>query len=542
MADWNSERRDKRFRGARLCGALLGVIACTGASKLPPAKVTAVRFWSLGDATRVAVELTSEFHFRTDHLTNPDRLFFDIEGARPEIGVKGMYSVPVGDSLLRQIRVAETQPGVTRIVLDLNQKVVVSASQLSKPSRLMIELRVKDSNRSDPGKVDPGKSVPQDPPMVSASVAEGQRDPAPSESRSKPEPRAFVPPPPAPPRLLPAMPLVAAAPVVSAAAKPVRLLSMPLALPRVAPPPTKPESVDPPAPESPTVSLIASSGSAGSPALNSVAANMAAKPASISTPVATTLREPLPAKRATSGERSLTRALGLKLERVVLDPGHGGHDVGTHGPSGLYEKDVVLDVAERLGSLIASRLGSEVVYTRSDDTFIPLEERTQIANAHKADLFLSIHANSSPYRTAAGVETYVLNFTTSRTAMDLASRENASSQSSIYDLRELLQKIALRDKIDESREFAQRVQTSLSALSTRSNDGAKNRGIKRAPFVVLIGASMPSALAEIGFLSNASDEALLRKPEHREKIAEALFKGIASYADTLSHAQFARKN
>jgi N-acetylmuramoyl-L-alanine amidase len=186
-------------------------------------------------------------------------------------------------------------------------------------------------------------------------------------------------------------------------------------------------------------------------------------------------------------------------------------------------------------------LGSDVVYTRSDDTFIALEERTMIANEHKADLFLSIHANSSPYRSAAGVETYVLNFTTSKMAMDLAARENASSPRSLFDLQDLAQKIALRDKADESREFALRLQTALSALSTRSNDNAKNRGVKKAPFVVLIGASMPSVLAEIGFLTNASDEALLRKSEHRQKIAEALYKGVAAYAETLSHFTIAKQ-
>jgi N-acetylmuramoyl-L-alanine amidase len=233
--------------------------------------------------------------------------------------------------------------------------------------------------------------------------------------------------------------------------------------------------------------------------------------------------------------------LGLKLGRVVLDPGHGGHDVGTHGPSGLYEKDVVLDVARRLGALLESRMNTEVIYTRNDDTFIPLEQRTQIANDKKADLFLSIHANSSPYRAVSGVETYYLNFTTSRTALDVAARENASSERSVFELKELLQKIALKDKIDESREFASRVETALYGISSRSNPAAKNRGVKKAPFVVLIGAEMPSVLAEIGFLTNASDEALLRKAEHRQKIAEALYNGIASYANTLSHFQAARQ-
>jgi N-acetylmuramoyl-L-alanine amidase len=250
---------------------------------------------------------------------------------------------------------------------------------------------------------------------------------------------------------------------------------------------------------------------------------------------------PLPAKHSGTGDQSLTRVLGLKLGRVVIDPGHGGHDVGTHGPSGLYEKDVVLDVAKRLGALVEDRLGSEVIYTRDDDTFIPLEERTQIANDHKADLFLSIHANSSPYRTAAGVETYYLKFTTSKNAMELASRENASSERSIFDLKDVLQKIAMNDKIDESREFAERIQTSLYAISSKGNAAAKDRGVKKAPFVVLIGATMPSVLAEIGFLTNSADEALLRKPEQRQKIAEALYKGVAAYADTLSHFQVAKR-
>ncbi len=237
-----------------------------------------------------------------------------------------------------------------------------------------------------------------------------------------------------------------------------------------------------------------------------------------------------------------TRVLGLKLGRVVIDPGHGGHDAGTHGPSGLLEKDVVLDVAQRLGKLLEERLGSEVIYTRSDDTFIPLEQRTQIANEHKADLFLSIHANSSPFRYVAGVETYYLNFTTSKTALDVATRENASSQRTVFELKDLLQKIALKDKIDESREFATRIESALYGLSSRSNTTAKNRGVKKAPFVVLIGAQMPSVLAEIGFLTNTRDEALLKKPEHRQKIAEALYKGIASYADTLSHFQVAKRD
>jgi N-acetylmuramoyl-L-alanine amidase len=235
----------------------------------------------------------------------------------------------------------------------------------------------------------------------------------------------------------------------------------------------------------------------------------------------------------------MTRVLGLKIGRIVLDAGHGGHDTGTYGPAGLLEKDLVLDVTKRLGALIESRMGSEVVYTRSDDTFIPLETRTQIANQHKADLFLSIHANSSPARNSSGVETYYLNFATSQSAMEVAARENASSQKTVYELKDLLQKIALQDKVEESREFAARIQQHLYTASVRANGRTKNRGVKKAPFVVLIGASMPSVLAEIGFVSNPKDEVLLKRAETRQKIAEGLYKGLSQYAGSLSQFQVA---
>jgi len=456
-----------------VAGALLltaGV--CPTAEKPASASVTAIRFWSLGDVTRIAVEVSSDFTFKFERLVAPERLFFDIIGARPDMAPKGTHIIAVGDAQVMQIRVAETQPDVTRVVLDLVQAASVTTSQLSSPNRLMIELRSKE--RSLP------PSVP--------SVTGGKDLTIPGDKTEI----GAVPPPPALPVALLKPALAPVAPAVT---------------------PTLPNEVHPPA----------------RVALQAPAAFRESPPAPA----------PIAARR---GDRSLTRALGLKLERVALDAGHGGNDVGTHGPSGYLEKELTLDVTERLGALIEERLGSEVIYTRSDDSYVGLEERTRIANEGKADLFLSIHANSSAYRTAAGVETYVLNFTTSKTALELAARENASSESSIHDLHDLIEKIALKDKLDESREFATKLQTSLSSLSTRSNDGAKNRGVKKAPFVVLIGAAMPSVLAEIGFLTNSTDEELLRKPEHRQKIAEALCKGIEAYVQSLSRIDLARKN
>jgi len=258
--------------------------------------------------------------------------------------------------------------------------------------------------------------------------------------------------------------------------------------------------------------------------------------------VDTSSRDATPARAAAKlgdGETSLVRALGLKIGRIVIDAGHGGHDSGTLGVDGIEEKDVVLDVALRLGKLLHDRLGADIIYTRSDDTFIPLETRTAIANKAQADLFLSIHANSSPDPSARGVETYYLNFTSDPTALDVAARENAVSDQSIHQLSDLVKTIALKDKISESREFAADVEGSLYSGLQKGNDGLKNRGVKKAPFVVLIGANMPSILAEISFITNPKDGTQLRDPEYRERVAESLYRGVARYEGGLSASHIA---
>ncbi|MGH9736897.1 MAG: N-acetylmuramoyl-L-alanine amidase [Candidatus Acidiferrales bacterium] len=239
------------------------------------------------------------------------------------------------------------------------------------------------------------------------------------------------------------------------------------------------------------------------------------------------------------GGRSLSRELGLKISRIVIDPGHGGHDTGTIGPHGLMEKDVCLDVALRLGRLIEKSLpGAQVIYTRKDDTFIPLEQRTAIANNAKADLFISIHANSSRDHFARGIETYYLNFATSPQAMEVATRENAYSTESIHDLQSLIQKIARNDKIEESKELATDIQGTLSHRLELVSESEHNRGVKRAPFVVLIGANMPSVLCEISFLSNPVDERLLRRPVQRQRVAMGIYRGIAAYLASINSLSY----
>lgn len=241
------------------------------------------------------------------------------------------------------------------------------------------------------------------------------------------------------------------------------------------------------------------------------------------------------APKPTRNGMGMTRALGLKIGRIVIDPGHGGHDTGTIGPSGLMEKDLCLDIAKRLGQMIEEKIpGMEVVYTRTDDTFVPLEARAPIANQAKADVFISIHANASPRdRNARGIETYYLNFSASDDALEVAARENATAQSTLHELQDIIKKIANNEKIEESRELAIEVQRALAGRMKRVSRHLKDRGVKKAPFVVLIGANMPSVLAEVSFLSNPTDEAMLKRPEHRERVAEGLYLGIEKYLRNL---------
>jgi N-acetylmuramoyl-L-alanine amidase len=240
---------------------------------------------------------------------------------------------------------------------------------------------------------------------------------------------------------------------------------------------------------------------------------------------------PAPAAKPTrNGEHSLTRVLGLKIGRIVIDPGHGGHDTGTIGPTGLMEKDLCLDVALRLGKLIGRSLPSaEIVYTRQDDRYVGLEQRTAIANDARADLFISIHANSSDDARVSGIETYYLNFNASAQAMEVAARENATAQSSVHDLQDLVTKIARNEKVEESRDLAADLQESLASSMQMGKRPERNRGVRKAPFVVLVGADMPSVLAEIAFISNPADEQWLKKPENRQHAADGLYHGIERY-------------
>ncbi len=236
-----------------------------------------------------------------------------------------------------------------------------------------------------------------------------------------------------------------------------------------------------------------------------------------------------------SGGFSLSRQLGLGVARVVIDPGHGGHDPGAMN-NGLSEAELVLDVAMRLEKLLLNQPGVEVVMTRRSNVYVPLEERTALANREEADLFLSIHANASEDDRVRGIETYFLNFAPNPAAEVVAARENAASARTMRQLPDIVKAIALNNKIDESRDFASLVQSSMMDRLKRSNKGAKDLGVKQAPFMVLIGATMPSILAEVSFLTNRQEAALLRSSAYRQQIAAALLNGVMRYQKSLKVA------
>jgi N-acetylmuramoyl-L-alanine amidase/GAF domain-containing protein len=211
--------------------------------------------------------------------------------------------------------------------------------------------------------------------------------------------------------------------------------------------------------------------------------------------------------------------------RIVVDAGHGGWDMGTVGRKGLLEKDLVLDIVARLGSLLSHRMGAEIVYTRHDDSYIPLEKRTEIANLAQADLFLSVHANYSDSPAARGVETYYTNTYSSARAR---SMDRSSPEALDVDWTN----VNIREKVQQSRRLAQDVQQALSRTLTSKNPAVRNRGVKEASYVVLTGTTMPAILAEVSFVSSPADEAQLENAAYRQQIAEAVYKGISAYADS----------
>ncbi len=497
-------------------------------------RVTGIRHWSTPDYTRVAIDLESEVKFGSQRIADPDRIFFDLRDTRLASTLVGK-SFDVDDGFLKKIRVAQFQPGQTRVVLEVDSLSDYDSFLLPNPYRLIIDIHGKDIHGKDVHAKESGqKSGANGRTKQEQEVADVEALPkAGSQASSDAEAEAAT------EQNLRVKAKRSASHSDNAGEDKIEAKDEGRSQPDS---PDLRKQTETKKDAGPVKVIVDND---DGPAVRSTHKHRAPHPSKTDSDVEADSKSAEPdiheARPTSSGDRSLTRALGLKIGRIVIDPGHGGHDTGTIGPNGLREKDLVLEVGRKLGKLLETRLGAEVVYTRKDDTFIPLETRTAIANQQRADLFISIHANSSDDPAARGVETYYLNFTSSPDALEVAARENAVSEKSVYELQDLVKKIALKEKIEESREFAGDVQESLHSGLASKSPAIRNRGVKKAPFIVLIGANMPSILAEISFVSNPTDERRLETSEYREKIAESLYHGIAKYVDGLSGVKLASK-
>jgi N-acetylmuramoyl-L-alanine amidase len=518
-------------------------------------RLTGIRHWSTGDYTRIAIDLEQEVKYQSGRVPHPDRIFFDLYGTKlaPELVGK---SFEVDAGFLHKIRVAQYKLGLARVVLDVDDVAEYSAFLLPNPYRLIIDIH----GKLPPNKLAKNKEPKNTPPETKPTAPETTPS-MPEDSGQDVTVRSVK-----PSENSPSSNTASGSkPVGSSSSAEMQSADAGKSIPIRGHGKDKDKDKERVVPQTPaetakvvtpkiTVdeSAIDDSGrAAGEPTSGPTFESISPKESSRnkrnnvdarsrgSATMAATTRTAAP---NAAGERSLIRALGLKIGKIVVDAGHGGHDTGTIGPNGLEEKDLVLDVALKLGKLLENKLGAEVVYTRDDDTFIPLETRTAIANKEQADLFISIHANSSDDPTARGVETYYLNFTSRADALEVAARENAVSEQSIHELQDLVKKIALKEKIGESREFATDVQRSLYAGLSAKSPNLRNRGVKKAPFVVLIGANMPSILAEISFVSNPDDAKKLKTNEYRQRIADSLYKGVFKYVNSLSGVKVASKN
>ena len=511
--------------------------------------VTGIRHWSTPDYTRVAIDLESEVKYEAGRVPDPDRIFFDLQDTKLASTLVGK-TFDVSDGFLKKIRIAQFERGTTRVVLEVDDVSDYSAFLLPNPYRLIIDIHGRQPQRTTnvaknaPPKTEPKPEPRIEQPKTAESVKPAEKKPETTVAKNNPTVKKI-------PEV--DSPAEKVANKTEKTEKPSDRLTAktdkatdkttPMTSAKNEKPIASPEVVDKPAEKVETAKLNppvvkATDKPTSEPIAESIAPRAVKSNAKASKNPTSTAHT---ARPTSDGDTSLIRALGLKIGRIVVDAGHGGHDTGTIGPSGLLEKDLTLDVALRLGKMLESRLGADVVYTRDDDTFIPLETRTAVANQQQADLFISIHANSSSDANARGVETYYLNFTSSADALEVAARENAVSEKSIHELQDLVKKIAMKEKIEESREFASDVQKLLHAGLAAKAPAIRDRGVKKAPFIVLIGANMPSVLAEISFLSNPTDERRLQTPDYRQKIAESLYKGIARYVSGLSGVKVASK-
>ena len=392
------------------------------------ATLTEIKHWSNPDYTRLAIALDHEVQYEHHQLKQnvtdgqPARVYIDIPNAKVGPGVK---NVPIGDGLLKGVRVAQHTADTVRVVVDIESIRDFKIFTFSNPYRIIIDAR---GERREELKALPTASI-QAPPVPLPAP------PPPAELTAQPEAK------------------LAPKPVIEVAPK---------------------------------------------------------------------------AKLASKGT-----VLPGKVRRVVVDAGHGGHDPGAVGRGGTQEKDVVLQLALKLGRKLRDDLGLDVVLTRSTDVFVELQERTAIANKVGADLFVSIHANAAPNRSAQGIETYYLNLAKTEKVAQLAATENGTSLEKVSMLQAVLFDLLANYKLNDSAHLADEVQKALYKRISGSFSPVKNLGVKQGPFYVLVGATMPSILVETAFISNATEENRLNDPRYLDEAADGIKDGIRSYITTM---------
>jgi N-acetylmuramoyl-L-alanine amidase len=442
------------------------------------------------DVVRVTVELDREVPFYQERLEGPARVFFDLKGTRTVASLVDA-TFRYDSDIVRHIRLGRHPNSTTRVVLDLENVGRYSVFTLYNPYRIVID--AERSAAALPATMVPARRV------VDAETAGSHAAHKPLPSRNF-APKAVAP-----------IARIVTRTLPIAAAKPVERVVPVVPAPPIAPP---------------------------DPVARVVPVAPVAPP-----PVATTAPpviagKPLAPSANSSGKFSVARQLGLGVSRIVIDAGHGGHDPGASA-FGISEAELVLDVTVRLEKLLQEQEGVEVVLTRRTNEYIALNERTEIANRESADLFLSVHANASSNGMARGVETYFLNFALNPQAEAVAARENAASDRTMSSLPSIIKAITLNSKLNESRDFAASIQRSLVRGLRPGNKTLKDLGVKQAPFMVLIGAAMPSVLAEISFVTNQQEARLLKTPAYRQRIAESLLAGILRYQQSLKKVQTA---
>ena len=488
------------------------------------ALIKGIRRAVLPDVVRVIIEVDGETPFHEERISGPARIFVDFASTRTGAALASQ-TLRFESDIVRQIRIGRHPNDTTRVVLDAADVSSYSVYPLYNPYRLVIDcVRLT---------AEPEKTVAPRP--ATGSVAgRGPLRPLPA----RPLGATWVP---GLPRVLPS----GAAAIASSYPKLLASRNLRVNV-KYAPPSIEPVATAALAEARvlPSRHLLRdwSPGLLSAMPPSSLLTDAFMATATDSTDIATGSRSAsggpsqstIPGPPKPAAGFSMARQLGLGVSRIVIDPGHGGHDTGAMA-KGITEAELVLDVSLRLQQLLQAVPGLEVILTRQTDEFVSLQERTAMANRDGADLFLSIHANANVNSQARGIETYFLNFANSVTAAAVAARENSANGQVMGDLPDVVKAIALNNKLDESRDFARHVQRAMVDRLRGANKTLRDLGVKQAPFVVLVGAAMPSALAEVSFLTNPQEARLLRSGAYRQRIAEALFSAVRKYQTSLKN-------